>query len=142
MKDLYNRDPEKIVLFSTVSAAIKKDIWERNKFNNNIIMSEDQDFAIRILKQGCKIAYQANSVVIHGHNYTLRQVLIRYFYSGRSFKQIRRIHSLCKYRSFNYIGSSKYILMHSDMKRLTSLLYAIIYNFVKILGFLLGLKTP
>lgn len=62
------------MIFSTVSCAVRRDIWEKHPFDNDIIIAEDQQWARRILEQGLKIAYEPSSMVYHSHNYTPRQL--------------------------------------------------------------------
>ena len=62
------------MIFSTVSCAIRRDIWLRYPFDKDIIIAEDQRWAGKILEQGLKIAYEPASMVYHSHNYTPRQL--------------------------------------------------------------------
>lgn len=57
-------------LFSTVSAAIRKDIWSAIPFHDDIPIAEDQDWAERVLHSGYKLVYAPESVVRHSHNYS------------------------------------------------------------------------
>ncbi len=71
--------------FSTVSGAIRKDVWLLFPFDDDIAIAEDQDWARRVLDNGYNIAYASHSLVVHSHNYTNRQ-LYRIKYSvGLSF---------------------------------------------------------
>lgn len=63
------------MLFSTVSAALPKEIWKRFPFDNDIIIAEDQDWAKKVLNKGKKILYQPASMVRHSHNYTPGQLM-------------------------------------------------------------------
>jgi glycosyltransferase involved in cell wall biosynthesis len=58
------------MIFSTVSCAIKRDIWQSFPFADDIIIAEDQDWGKRVLSEGYRIAYQPESSVYHSHNYT------------------------------------------------------------------------
>lgn len=63
------------LLFSTVSAAMPKKIWQQFPFANDIIIAEDQDWAKKILNNGLAILYEPASIVRHSHNYTSRQLM-------------------------------------------------------------------
>jgi hypothetical protein len=41
-------------LFSNVNAAIPRAVWERFRFVEDIIMSEDQEWSRRVLLAGCR----------------------------------------------------------------------------------------
>src|SRR5205807_3497611 len=55
-------------LFSNVNAAIRRELWERLPFVEDIIMSEDQDWSRRVLLEGFTIAYEPVAAVRHSHN--------------------------------------------------------------------------
>lgn len=76
------------VFFSNVSAAARRDVLLAHPFQEDLIMSEDQQFARDVLQAGFDIAYQADSVVWHSHQYTLRQIFQRYFDSAFSLTHI------------------------------------------------------
>lgn len=63
------------LLFSTVSAAMRKKTWQQFPFDNDIIIAEDQDWAKKVLNNGCSILYEPASMVLHSHNYTPRQLM-------------------------------------------------------------------
>lgn len=63
-----------LMIFSTVSCAIRREIWRKYPFDDEILIAEDQEWAMRILEQGLRIAYEPTSRVYHSHNYTPRQL--------------------------------------------------------------------
>jgi len=71
-------------LFSTVSAAIRKDIWSAYPFLDEILIAEDQNWAERVLKSGYKLIYTPASVVQHSHNYSLKELFSLKCMVGRS----------------------------------------------------------
>jgi rhamnosyltransferase len=81
-KDLLRKDMFGMVLFSTVSACIKRHIWERFKFNEEIAACEDQELACRLLEAGFKVSYSPSSKVYHSHNCDLLTTFMRYFDLG------------------------------------------------------------
>ncbi len=72
------------VFFSNVASAIRRDLWRRFPFDETLIMSEDQEWAGRVLRAGHRIAYCPDAVVVHSHGYPLSKVLRRNFDSGHS----------------------------------------------------------
>ncbi len=71
-------------LFSNVNAAIRRELWERFPFPEDLVMSEDQDWSRRVLLEGFTIVYEPAAAVRHSHNYTLLGALRRFFDSGAS----------------------------------------------------------
>ncbi|HQS03619.1 MAG TPA: glycosyltransferase, partial [Halothiobacillus sp.] len=51
-------------------------------FPRNIILGEDTFVAAKMLLAGLKVAYQADALVYHSHDYSLRQEFRRYFDIG------------------------------------------------------------
>jgi len=73
----------KAYFFSDVASAIRSDIfWKLGGFPEDVIMNEDMLFCARMLKGGYEVAYEANALVIHSHNYGLAQQFRRYFDIG------------------------------------------------------------
>ncbi len=71
-------------LFSNVNAAIPRSLFERFGFVDDIIMSEDQEWARRVLLAGHEIHYVAEAAVRHSHPYSLVEAFRRFFDSGVS----------------------------------------------------------
>jgi rhamnosyltransferase len=82
------------VFFSNVSSAIRRDILLKYPFDEDLIMSEDQQFSRDVLEAGYSVVYQPSSVVVHSHDYTLGTVFRRYFDSVYSLTLIFRSHGL------------------------------------------------
>jgi len=68
--------PEKLdfMIFSTVSCALPKEVWQQFPFDNDILIAEDQQWAKEILKNHMTIVYQPASCVLHSHYYSPRQM--------------------------------------------------------------------
>lgn len=75
-------------IFSNVNSAIKRDILLRHPFDNNIIVTEDHEWAHRILKEGYAIFYNSKASVIHSHSYNLKDVFKRHFDIGVSYNKV------------------------------------------------------
>ena len=63
--------------FANPNSAIKKDIWQDIKFNENMPGTEDHDWAKRAQKRGYLIAYEPKAAVTHSHNETFKQIFSR-----------------------------------------------------------------
>lgn len=75
--------------FSDAASAIKRDIFVKlNGYDNkNLPISEDMYLAYKIIMNGYKIKYCADSEVTHSHKFTLRQIYERYKLTGKFFKE-------------------------------------------------------
>lgn len=76
------------VFFSNVSSSARRTALVSHPFNERLIMSEDQEFALDLILAGMSVVYVPSSVVLHSHNYTFRAALGRYFDSVYSLRQI------------------------------------------------------
>jgi rhamnosyltransferase len=74
-------------LFSNVNSAIRRDVFERFSFVDDIVMSEDQEWSRRVLLAGYAIAYEPRAVVRHSHDYDLRAAFRRFYQSGFSARR-------------------------------------------------------
>jgi GT2 family glycosyltransferase len=52
----------------SVCFMIKKDVFEKFRFNEDLDYAEDLELGLRLIKNGYKIAFLASSAVIHSHN--------------------------------------------------------------------------
>lgn len=74
--------------FSNATSAVRRDVFnDLGGFPMHTIMNEDMLFAARVLRAGHKIAYAADAVVEHSHDYSLLQTFKRYFDIGVVFEQ-------------------------------------------------------
>ncbi len=75
--------------FSDASSAIKTEIFKRlNGYDGKTLpTNEDQYIAYKIINNGYKIKYCADSVVYHSHKFTLKQLYKRYYDTGLFFAQ-------------------------------------------------------
>jgi rhamnosyltransferase len=70
------------IFFSNVCSAIRRTIWERIPFDESLIMCEDQLWAKQVLLAGHRTLYEPGAVVLHSHNYGLKDVFRRNFDFG------------------------------------------------------------
>jgi glycosyltransferase involved in cell wall biosynthesis len=81
-------DPEDLsfetTLFSNVNSAIPRVVWDKHRFADDVIMSEDQEWSRRMLHAGYALVYEPRAVVRHSHAYTVAGAFQRFFDSGVS----------------------------------------------------------
>jgi len=74
--------------FSMASSAIRRSVWEERPFDESLGYSEDIDWTWRARQSGREIRYVPDSVVLHSHDYTLRQLWRRHHGEGRAEARI------------------------------------------------------
>ncbi|HEX6059021.1 MAG TPA: glycosyltransferase [Gemmatimonadaceae bacterium] len=71
------------IFYSSAFAAMRRDVWERLPFPE-IVMSEDQAWAVAAVRAGHAIAYVPRARAFHGHRFPLARAFRRNFDSGSS----------------------------------------------------------
>ncbi|HXK03381.1 MAG TPA: glycosyltransferase [Verrucomicrobiae bacterium] len=74
--------------FSMAVSAVRRSVWERMPFREDIQYSEDIDWTWRARRDGYEIRYAPDAIVMHSHNYTLRQFYKRQLGEGRAEARI------------------------------------------------------
>ena len=79
----------KTFFFSDASSAIKKEVFtELNGYDGkNLPINEDMYLAHKLITNGYKIGYQADSIVYHSHDFKLKELYDRYKLTGKFFKE-------------------------------------------------------
>lgn len=70
--------------FSMASSAIRRSVWQRMPFRDDIQYSEDIDWTWRARQAGYRIVYTPDSIAMHSHNYTLKQFHKRQYGEGKA----------------------------------------------------------
>jgi rhamnosyltransferase len=65
-------------------AAMRRSAWKEHPFYSEAWGSEDTEWGFWARRQGRRIAYVASAVVMHSHNYRLRQLYGRRFIEGEA----------------------------------------------------------
>jgi rhamnosyltransferase len=72
---------------SNVCSAIKRETFEAmGRFQQPVIFNEDLFMAAKCILTGYKVAYRADAVVFHSHDYSIKQQFKRYFDNGISMR--------------------------------------------------------
>ena len=74
--------------FSMASSGIRKDIWARRGFNEQMQYSEDDEYTRWCRAHGWRVVYVPESVAMHSHNYTAAQAWKRSFGEGRALAAV------------------------------------------------------
>ncbi len=75
----------KTFFFSNVCSAVKKDLlFKLGGFPEDVLVAEDFIFAAKALKQGYKVVYVPEAMVIHSHDFSPLEYFKRYYMIGKS----------------------------------------------------------
>ena len=75
--------------FSDVNAAVRRSVWEKVRFPEDLKVFEDLGIAKRILDGGWKIVYEPKAAVFHSHTHSTVELLKRYFDIGYTLRLLR-----------------------------------------------------
>ena len=70
--------------FSMVSSGLRKDVWSRRGFREDLQYAEDDEYTRWCKAQGYAVAYVPESIAMHSHNYTPEQSYKRAFGDARA----------------------------------------------------------
>lgn len=130
-------------IFSNVNAAIPRRVFDRFRFVDDIVMSEDQEWARRVLLAGYRLVYEPRAAVRHSHAYTLRSAFRRFFDSGASAERAylaggRPAGRVLRRAGRRYARGEIEWLWHTGQRRWIP--YAIAYEGAKWAGLQLGAR--
>lgn len=131
----------KTFFFSDASSAIKKDIFLKlNGYDNkDLPINEDMYIAYKLITNGYKIKYCANSEVIHSHLFSLKQYYDRYKETGKFFRENKYLNEY----KVNQAGGNmaKYVFKRAIQDRNWKVLIKYIPNMaVRFIGMKVGSK--
>ena len=84
---------------NNANAAIRKSLWEKNKYDETLTGLEDLAWAKWAKEQGYKIAYVAEAEIVHIHNETPRGVYNRY---RREAMALRKIYPEANFNLYDF----------------------------------------
>ncbi len=126
--------------FSNVNSAIRRKVWERTPFPEDINAYEDFSFAIHVLRQGYSIAYEPQAAVLHSHNYSLMKSFQQYFDNGVVYQRRR----VCDGQQKNRMRSDGFRYLWNEMMYLVKrgaghrLPYVLCYEAARYAGIVFG----
>jgi rhamnosyltransferase len=126
--------------FSNVNSAVRREVWEKVPFPEDINAYEDFSFAVQIVRQGRAIVYEPEAAVFHSHNYSLMKSFQQYFDNGVVYQRRCVLDGQQKNRmrsdGFRYLWNEmKYLLEHGAGYRLP---YVACYEAARYLGVVFG----
>lgn len=70
--------------FSMVSSGVRRDVWEKRGFREDLQYAEDDEYTRWCRSQGYRVEFVPESVAMHSHNYTAPQLYRRSFGDARA----------------------------------------------------------
>jgi rhamnosyltransferase len=128
--------------FSNNNSAMQREVWTEFPLPE-MLKSEEQEWAKRVILAGYRVVYEPAAVVFHSHHYSLMQVFREYFDSGATLAHVYNGDSRVAVSGFlerglSYeVGELKYFANQGYVK---SIPYALVYDLLKFLGYMLGTK--
>lgn len=129
----------KTFFFSDASSAIKRETFIKLKGydQKNLPISEDMYIAYKIIMNGYKIKYCADSEIVHSHQFTLKQQYKRYYDTGKFFKENSYLDQYGTNKAGG--GMASYILKRAWQEKNIKVLVNFIPNMgVRFLGMKMG----
>ena len=97
--------PQKGFFCNNANAALTKNVWIENPFDEELTGLEDMELAKRLVEQGRKVAYAAESSVYHLHHEKWSQVRNRYEREAIALQAIMPEVQLSVFDAFRYFVS-------------------------------------
>ena len=72
---------------SDSNSAFRKDVLQRLRFSESIVMAEDKELAARILAENYVIIYDPQAAVVHSHDFSIKEIFDRALDYGVSLRQ-------------------------------------------------------
>jgi len=94
---------QETVFCNNANAAIRKNLWEKNPYDETLTGLEDLAWAKWAKEKGYKIAYVAEAEIIHIHNETPHGVYNRY---RREAMALRKIYPEANFNLYDFLRSS------------------------------------
>ncbi len=128
------------LFISDVNSALKKDIWQKFRFSEKVIVAEDKELAARLLRAGWTLIYEPAAPVYHSHDLSLKDVFKRSFLFGIALKQgsggLPRSRNWAAHRLGYILQEINFVL--SQDRWWYWLPYSIAYELTKLLGIACG----
>lgn len=116
----------KTFFFSDATSAINRKVFEKLDYydSKNLPINEDMYIAYKLIMNGYRIKYCADSIVYHSHNFKLKELYDRYKLTGKFFKEYSYIDNFGTNKSGG--GLAKYILKRAIQDKNIKVLFRFI----------------
>ncbi len=125
---------------NSASAILRKAFWSVGGFSNKLIVNEDMYLCATLIHNNYSVAYQADALVYHSHNYRISQLFKRYFDIGVFFAQAsNELHGVkSESEGFRFVSRGiRYLVLNQECSYIPRL---IVESAVKYIAFRIGLN--
>lgn len=138
-----NPIPFEEAFFSNAASVIRRRVLLENPFDPSLLIAEDLDWAISILRQDWKLFYLGEKGVIHAHDFHHFEEFRRMVDDGFSKREITRKHNLAnfQYQGKYFFTAIKHMWNMKGVgtwRRVKKILSIVLQNILKTAGFLMG----
>jgi len=128
------------IFISNANSALRRELWQKLNFSENMFIGEDKELAWRILAAGVSIVYEPGAAVRHSHGHGLAETFSRQLDFGFAARQgtveMPGAGGSSIKRMLDYLGAEmKYLRSYNWTAWIP---YSIIYEIFRYAGFLLG----
>jgi rhamnosyltransferase len=121
-------------LFSNAFGATWRAVWEQVRFRD-LVMSEDQGWAVAVLRAGHEIRYVPAAAAYHGHRYSLVRAFRRNFDSGSSLATLGLVGGAWRSGFAHLQRELRWLAREHGVARIPR---AVLYEAARMLGFQCG----
>jgi rhamnosyltransferase len=122
------------ILFSNAFGVVRRSVWAEIPFAD-IVMSEDQAWALAALRAGHEIRYEPRAEAYHGHRYGLAAAFRRNFDSGSSLQQLGLAGGAWRAGPTHLLRELRWMAAQHGGRAVP---HALLYEAVRMLGFQCG----
>lgn len=138
-KEDKNRLGIKTYFCSNVCAMYRRKTYEEMEgFVTRTIFNEDMIFASKVIESGYKIAYVADALCIHSHNYTIKEQFHRNFDLGVSHSEYKEVFSSVPSESEGIKLVKQTLSFLVDRKDYLEMVEYILESIAKYVGYFMG----
>lgn len=109
--------PQNHPFCNNANSAIRKKLWEKHRYNEDLPGLEDLEWAKWVTEYGYKVAYVAEAEIIHVHEESTKGIYRRYMREGMAFKQIYPQEKFGKRNLFNLFFKNVFNDLKSAQKQ-------------------------
>jgi len=122
------------ILFSSAFGVVRRSVWAAIPFPD-VVMSEDQAWAMAVLRAGQEIRYEPRAEAYHGHRFGLGRAFRRNFDSGSSLQQLGLAGTSWRAGAAHLLRELRWIAAQHGGRAVP---HALLYEAVRMVGFQCG----
>jgi rhamnosyltransferase len=146
-KEHFNNNMGWYIFFSNNNSCIRKNVFDKIRFSE-VEMSEDQNFAKKMLLKGYAKAYVNDSIVYHSHRYSAKEIFKRFYDEYRSYNHLGVEKEASLFGCFKFylqqVTNSIFFIRHTvkgKFNKIRWVFFYFYYDLAKALGYYFGTNT-